>query len=355
MSCVTHRNVKEGGNVVALTLLGLAVAILTGVVVLYLIGKSSPQPMYTPKPASEDVVETQTAPNPREGWRVYEDEMYGFHVEFPQGWVVATGTLPTGEPVITIAQALSTSSLNTVFSLEDVASHVSVYPQGITGGDILNKTKASEVVITVPQASASDYILKNGKPWATKATFEKYPESWSEAGFVFARAIVEEEVIEYMRGEKQIAEFEFDPLQGDALERTGFLDSKIRETQEEILRSFSFGIGGEAGDVMTTISPDFILLETPLRDTTVASPLTVRGEVLGEWYTDESISVRLETSDGEALTEVPVTLGEWFSQEKKPFEVSLVFDTPTATSGNLIVGNLQAENKKVSIPVTFSQ
>lgn len=354
MSRATYRRKSEGGNAVALTLLGLAVAILAGVVVLYLIGKSAPQPMNIPEPSSEEVIETETVANPREGWRVYESEEYGFRVEFPQGWVVATGTLSTGDPAITISQAVSTSSAETVFGIDDVASHVSIYPRGVTGSDIINKTKASEVVITVPQASASDYILKSGKPWATKATFEKSPESWSEAGFVFARTVIEEESLEYMRGDVQIAEFEFDPLKGDVLERSGFLDSKIRETQEEILRSFSFGIGDEV-TTATSTPPDFVNLENPVRGAVVASPLTVRGDVLGEGYSDEDISIRLETSSGDVLAEVPVTLGEWLSQETIPFEVSLVFGATTATSGNLVLGNLQTNLKKMSIPVLFTQ
>jgi hypothetical protein len=354
MSKGTYRRKNERRNAVALTLLGLSVAILAGVVVLFLIGKSAPQPLYIPEPSSEEVIETEVVTNPREGWRVYENEVYGFRIEFPQGWIVATGTLRTGDPVITISQAVSTSSIDTVFGIEDVATHVSIYPRGVTESDIINKTKASEVVITVPQASASDYILKSGKPWATKGTFDEYPDSWSETGFIFARTVIEEEVLEYMRGDVQIAEVEFDPLRGDVLERSGFLDSKIRETQEEILRSFSFGIGDETRTATSTM-PDFVILESPIRGAVVTSPLTVRGDVLGEGFSDEDISIRLETNNGEVLAEVPVTLGEWLSQETIPFEVSLVFSATTATSGNLVFGTLQNGPTKMTVPVLFAQ
>jgi hypothetical protein len=355
---VLHKNISntEGGNAVALTLLGLAVAILAGVVVLYLIGKSSPQPV--PQPADKEIFEQEsTNVNPREGWRSYSDEVYGFSVEFPQGWVVATGTLATGEPVISIFQAVSTSSesLVSVYGPEDVAPHISVYPQGTAGEDFLDVRKGSAVIVEIPQASANDYVLQSGKPWATKAVFESVPKNWTENGYVFTRVVVEEEEIVYMRGDVQITESDFDVEVGDRFERVGFIDSNIRSLEEEVLRSFRFTV---TSDVDTESVDVPVSIESPFSGQVITSPLSVRGNILGKWYFKDDIQLRLETNDGQVLTKVPIVSSDEVTTEGEiPFEVSLVFENHTATSGKLIIHKVSAglEGGELVVPILFNK
>jgi len=348
----------EGGNAVALTLLGLAVAILAGVVVLYFIGRSKPEPIYTPSIADEEVLEqstTQTT-NPREGWRSYEDGTYGFSIEFPQGWVIATGTLSTGEPVFSVYQAVGTGTDMVYSPLEDV-SHVSVYPYGAATKGIHDLTKASKVIIEIPQAFAKDYVLESGRPWATEAFFEVHPEGWGENGFVFARTVIEEEEVIYYHDDKEVSESLFDPQSGDRLEHTGFIDQNVRSVEEEILRSFRFlDADGVVVEDLLEETNTLEMIESPARDEIVQSPLLVKGKVYAVQYQGNDVQLSLETEDGEVLTEMSVvSFDDWDTQEYIPFEVSLVFDATTATSGKLILKNTYTGtgDNEVIVPILF--
>lgn len=351
----TNRN--EQGNAVTLTLLGLSVAILAGMVVLYYVGREAPEQIYM----QPEVVEDSVAPsenvdaenkNLSEGWNTYVSEDFDFEMKYPDGWVVATGTLSTGDPVVTFTQAtqaVSTSSL--VYSHQDVASHVSVYPYGVATEGIASDLEPSSVVLPLPYAFAQDYILTSSRPWATKVTFSEYPDSWSESGFVFARMLVEEEQLMYMRGSEQIEQYEFDPMTGDHIERAGFIDTNAREVEENILLSFRF-LNMENGEQQAGRS---IMLEEPLPEAIVTSPQTVRGTIPGDWYFGEEYPIVLQTDDGKVLAELFVAgLNEWDTQANIiPFEVSLVFEETSATSGVLMVGTDVGEGEKLIVPVQF--
>jgi hypothetical protein len=348
-------NTHEKGNAVTLTLLGLSVAILAGVIVLYFIGKAKPMPVYTiPEPVDEDlfVEEKAEAKNPREGWRTYTSEEYNFSFEYPPGWIVATGTLSTGDPAITTHPANGTMS---VYSHQDVATHVSFYPLGVATEGVRAVEKPSDVLIEVPQASATDYILKSGRPWATKAIFEQYPQSWNDSGFIFARLLIEEEELVYMRGGTEIQQYEFDPITGDHIERNGFVDTNMRETEEFVLLSFAFL---ESDGTVTEYNEFSVIVDEPQENQLLTSPQTVRGQIPGDWYFGEEYPIRLETAAGDTVTESFITgLEGWDSGAYIPFEVSLVFENPTATSGALIIGRDDTENTetKLIIPVLFNK
>jgi hypothetical protein len=358
---VTHNSTYEKGNAVTLTLLGLSVAILAGVVVLYFVGRAKPEPVYTPDSADEAVFDSENEPieNPREGWNTYTNTTYNFSVEYPDGWLVATGTLQTGDPAISLYQATDTSmDTGLVFDHFDQTAHVSVYPHGIATEGILAKMQASDVVVGIPQAAAKDYVLQTGRPWATRVTFDVFPSSWNESGFVFARLKVEEEELIYKRGDTEIAQHVFDPLTGDHVERTGFVDTNMREIQTNILKSFRF-VDGEGEE--QTITKELVSIEAPKAGMLVESPLMVLGTTKSGWYYEDDFLIRLVTGDGSVITEASVTpKGDTDEEGYVPFEVSLVFDTPTATSGNLVIGirdRTQAVATdtvtSVSVPVLF--
>ncbi len=347
---------NEQGNAVALTLLGLSAAILAGVVVLYYLGKKTPEPVYvTPKAAEEEVKEqdkTEGEQGLQEGWNTYVNNTYGFTMEYPDGWMVATGTLRTGDPVITFTPATQiTATSSPVYSHQDVANHVSVYPQGVATEGIASKSKPSEVVLPLSYATTLDYTLTSNRPWATKVSFSAFPTSWNESGFVFARAVVEEEKLTYMRGDTEIEQYEFDAMTGDLIARTGLIDVNIRNLEEEMLETFQF-TNTEIEEQTTDVK--HIILEEPLAGTVIVSPQTVKGTIPGGWYYGEEYPITLQTDEGEVLAELFATgFEEWDSEQSIPFEVSLVFENPTATSGVLTIGDDNEDGGKLVIPVQF--
>jgi hypothetical protein len=100
-------------------------------------------------------------------------------------------------------------------------------------------------------------------------------------------------------------------------------------------------------------------MTAPVSGATVSSPLTIEGEARGWWYFEASFPVRLVTDSGEVLAEVPAqALGDWMTEDYVPFTVSIVFATPSATSGKLILARdnpsgLPENDASIEIPVLF--
>lgn len=347
---------QEKGNVVVLTLLGLSVAILAGIVALYFIGRTAPEKVIIQQTDPEEFVfeESPTASNAREGWRLYEEALYNVSFEYPQGWVVATGTLSTGDPVISISKATEASNADQVYSTLDTVPHVSIYPRGVASEGLWSKMEESGIVFEIEGMSALDYILGSGRPWATMVSFETYPESWNEFGFAFARLPIVEENIVYMRGDTTIEQYEFDPFAGDVVERNGIIDTGLRAVQEEILRSIRFR---NSFSIDANKEKPLVILEFPSEGDIARNPLLVKGQIMSERYRDNEFVVRLETAEGQLVAQVGVLPSE-IGDEMIPFEVSMTFAPPSATSGVLYIGrsifsDSFKDDAEVAVPVLF--
>ncbi len=362
MSTISCRRGAEAGNAVALTLLALAVAILAGVLVLYFIGKNAPQPVAPiqegESTTSSASVEDDTA-NPREGWRTYENTDFDFTLEYPPGWIVATGTIGL-VPAVSVYPAADATG-TPPFSQHSDATHVSVYPEGIPTEGVFGETQQSDVIVPVPGASQKDLVLDSGRPWATIATFDKHPGSWTDAGFVFAAVTIEDATTSCKRGTTVVTDGTCDPLTGDTLVRSGYVDPVLRSAEEEILRSFHFITDTGTSSPSSADVSDLITVDTPKPDDVITSPLTVQGQARGSWYFEASFPVTLETDDGTVLAQVPAqALGDWMTEDFVPFDVSLVFPATTATSGQLVLkrdnpSGLATNDRSLSIPVRFAQ
>lgn len=71
---------------------------------------------------------------------------------------------------------------------------------------------------------------------------------------------------------------------------------------------------------------DLIRLDTPQPNSTVSSPLTVRGEARGNWYFEASFPVFLVDWDGRILAQgIAQAQGDWMTEEFVPFEATLIF------------------------------
>lgn len=328
----------EGGNIVALILLGLALAVVAGVIMLYIVGGTRQAPV--PVSMGTSTAEVTPDADPRSGWGTYHDPMYGFSVQYPQGWLIATGTLGT-LPVITIAPGVADASSTALY--HSAPTRVSVYPLGGNIPDLAphDREQQSTVIVPVPQAVAKDYALHSKRPWASVVRFEQPLPGWAGEGFVFARARIEDEGTSYWRADAEVAASEYSTTT-DQMFREGFVDPTIRGLEEEILRSLSVSFEegtksekADAGD--EEVSRD-IRVTAPEAYATVTPPLIVRGEARGSWFFEGSFPVRLETEGGETLTQVPArALGEWMTDAFVPFEVSVSFAVPTATSARLVL------------------
>lgn len=92
----------------------------------------------------------------------------------------------------------------------------------------------------------------------------------------------------------------------------------------------------------------------------ITSPLSVSGEVPGNWSFEASFPVRLTDEDGAVVAEAVAQLeGDWMTDEMVPFRVTFTFDIPPGGHGFLLLvkdnpSGLPEHDDSVSIPVTYS-
>ena len=81
----------------------------------------------------------------------------------------------------------------------------------------------------------------------------------------------------------------------------------------------------ETGDV-----GDLIVVTSPEADAEISSPLTVSGEVRGNWYFEATFPVEVLAADGRTIGRgFASAQGEWMTEEFVPFLGSVTFTAPT--------------------------
>jgi hypothetical protein len=107
-------------------------------------------------------------------------------------------------------------------------------------------------------------------------------------------------------------------------------------------------------------SSDEIVLEYPLAEQIISSPLTVRGKARGSWFFEASAPVVLTDWDGRMIAQgVVQTKGDWMTSEFVPFEGTLTFETPSyGDTGALILQNdnpsgLSSNDKALEISIRY--
>lgn len=104
---------------------------------------------------------------------------------------------------------------------------------------------------------------------------------------------------------------------------------------------------------------DLIVVDYPLPQSTVSSPILVKGKARGNWYFEGSFPITLLDMQGNVLVETFATAqGEWMTTEYVPFTAPIAYTAPQGTKGFLILkkdnpsGEAQFDNA-LSIPVTL--
>lgn len=103
----------------------------------------------------------------------------------------------------------------------------------------------------------------------------------------------------------------------------------------------------------------FILVYTPHRGATLASPIAIVGEVPGNWSFEAQFPVQLKDSGGSVMAQTSAhVLGNWQSDQLVPFSAQLTFTTAKSGNGTLVIqkdnpSGLTKNSDLVSIPVHF--
>lgn len=104
---------------------------------------------------------------------------------------------------------------------------------------------------------------------------------------------------------------------------------------------------------------EMIYADSPKPNAVVQSPLMVTGAARGNWYFEASFPVKLLDANGNVLVQTPAQAqGEWMTTEFVPFSVKLAFETPTTTTGTLVLqkdnpSGLPEYDNALYIPIRF--
>ncbi len=102
-----------------------------------------------------------------------------------------------------------------------------------------------------------------------------------------------------------------------------------------------------------------VVLNTPLKDGLVYSPLKIRGLAKGYWFWEGTMTVTIFDSSNKLLASGLVTSqGDSMTEGYVPFEGELVFVSPSIGTGKLVLnaGNpsgLPENNKSFELPIRF--
>ena len=102
-----------------------------------------------------------------------------------------------------------------------------------------------------------------------------------------------------------------------------------------------------------------VIVSAPAKDSTVASPLEVSGDVPGSWTFEGNFAVKLLDESGATVTEQPATIrGDWMTEDLVPFSVILIYSKPDSATGSLVLekanpSDLPENDDSVTIPIRF--
>lgn len=106
---------------------------------------------------------------------------------------------------------------------------------------------------------------------------------------------------------------------------------------------------------------DLIRIENPRPNTTIASPLILKGEARGTWYFEASFPVDLYDADGNLLLQTfAEAQADWMTEDFVPFQKRIVFGTPPTATGVLVLrkdnpSGLPQHDDELRIPVVFDR
>ena len=140
------------------------------------------------------------------------------------------------------------------------------------------------------------------------------------------------------------------------------MESYPRQCQTPEGKTFNEDIGNELE------KDEMIRISEPRPNTFISSPLVVKGMARGNWFFEASFPVRLFDGNGEQLARgIAQAQGNpagggvnWMTNELVPFEATLSFETPTATTGTLLLdkdnpSGFPENRDALRVPVRFKQ
>jgi len=103
-----------------------------------------------------------------------------------------------------------------------------------------------------------------------------------------------------------------------------------------------------------------VIVNSPTANSTIASPLTVSGTAVGNWYFEASFPIQLLNASNQVVgTGLAEAQSDWMTSSPVPFNANIIFPTQTpGSSGSLVLhkdnpsGDSQNDDS-FTVPVMF--
>jgi len=168
-------------------------------------------------------------------WKTYTDKDYGFEVQYPEHWTVRVDQTPAINfypPTVKDPEEY--------YIHHDNVTHFSVYPLGIPTEGVRGETVAGDRDLSISTEKEIDYVLTDGKVWATLIDPLKISKNWKDWGFIWFGYEVKNPTFGCISGDVSVPVEQCDPYAGDQFTRTGEIDSDLDEIKDIMLKSFIF-------------------------------------------------------------------------------------------------------------------
>lgn len=109
---------------------------------------------------------------------------------------------------------------------------------------------------------------------------------------------------------------------------------------------------------------DLVVIDSPLSDASISSPVTITGKARGLWFFEGSFPISVVNWDGLIIGEgVATAQGEWMTEDFVPFTATVTYVIATGTPYNRGAIILKKDNPSglpenddaVEMPVSFSE
>lgn len=136
---------------------------------------------------------------------------------------------------------------------------------------------------------------------------------------------------------------------------------ELRQQNSQLQTELSQALSQPAAPATSYKSTKGVSIEVykPSNNAAVSSPLTIIGEVPGNWSFEAQFPVSLLDASGRELVKSPAKLiGDWTTTTLVPFSVTLDFKATAGTKGSLVLqkdnpSGLSSNDDRLIIPISF--
>ncbi len=271
----------------------------------------------------------------------FVSDEFSFSVNYPPDWKPEVFEIGNKQTIINIYPVSTADSIDFPLAIHENSglSYVSIFPNGY--GTELPSGKSGSLPAKEKELFSFDintneslaFFLENSNVWGYFIVPSATPANWSQHGFIFAQAAVNNFSIRCFDKEtgKELEMAECNPLIGDSVTRYGAVVQEDVHTINNILKSVKFKNNTNNEQQESGSDTNEIIITKPQPDSEISSPLEITGQAKGSWFFEAVIEVELQKTGETLARTVGKAKGNWMTDDYVDFSATLIFPEVTET------------------------